>query len=122
VGMDPSSPELRRLVTPLNAPAEGASTSLIQAAREASTNAFHLAMFAAAGLLLFGAVTNAMGIRNPTVGRAPGVAARPEPAVVPTAEEAPVPEAATAEKPPPCSHGPIPILPPRIAVSDFDLP
>jgi archaellum component FlaG (FlaF/FlaG flagellin family) len=36
----------------------------VQAQREASTDAFHLAMFIAALLLAAGAATNALGIQN----------------------------------------------------------
>jgi hypothetical protein len=48
------------------------------AAREASTDAFHLAMLVSAGLCLAGAGVNALGIRNPskeTVEASPGAVA-----------------------------------------------
>jgi len=35
-----------------------------QAARESSTDSFHLAMYISAGLLLAGAAVNGLGIRN----------------------------------------------------------
>jgi hypothetical protein len=37
----------------------------VAAARESSTDAFHLAMGLSAGLLLAGAAVNAVGIRDP---------------------------------------------------------
>jgi len=65
--LDVSDADVRRTISPLNvarapssAPPETAG--LIQAEREASTDAFHLAMLVAAGLLAAGAVTNAVGI------------------------------------------------------------
>jgi EmrB/QacA subfamily drug resistance transporter len=65
VGRPGSSPELRKLVAPLNPPEEGASPQLRLAAEDASTDAFHLAMLISAGLLVIGAGVNAGGIRNP---------------------------------------------------------
>jgi hypothetical protein len=38
---------------------------MVDAVREASTDAFHLAMLVAAALLLAGAAINGFGIRNP---------------------------------------------------------
>jgi EmrB/QacA subfamily drug resistance transporter len=58
--------EFRESVAPLNPPDEGVSPQVVRAAREASTDAFHLAMRVAAGLLLAGAAINAAGIRNPS--------------------------------------------------------
>ena len=63
-GIDPSSPELRRQVTPLNPPGPDVPSPLASAAHEASTEAYHLAMLVAAGLLFAGAAVNAVGIRN----------------------------------------------------------
>ena len=71
-GLDTSAPDVRQAVSPLNRPAR---TDLERPAREASTDAFHLAMSVAAGLLLAGALVN-LGIRNaPAAQRAEGVAA-----------------------------------------------
>jgi EmrB/QacA subfamily drug resistance transporter len=63
-GLDPASPQLRRDVSPLNPPATSVAPEVANAAREASTDAFHLAMLVAAGLLFTGAAVNAVGIRN----------------------------------------------------------
>jgi predicted MFS family arabinose efflux permease len=65
VGLPGSSQELRKQVAPLNPAEPSASPELKRATREASTEAFHLAMFIAAALLLAGAAVNAVGIRNP---------------------------------------------------------
>jgi EmrB/QacA subfamily drug resistance transporter len=70
-GVDPTSPALRSQVSPLNQPDPKASVAgasgdrLRQAARGASTDAYHLAMMVAAGLLFLGAAVNGAGIRNP---------------------------------------------------------
>jgi EmrB/QacA subfamily drug resistance transporter len=60
-----SSPRFRNEVSPLNEPTGDVSPQVRQAARSASTDAFHLAMMVAAGLLFAGATINAIGIRNP---------------------------------------------------------
>ena len=66
-GLDVSDPEVRRRIAPLNV-VESPGTvpptvvDLVQAQREASTDAFHLAMVIAAALLAAGAITNAVGI------------------------------------------------------------
>jgi EmrB/QacA subfamily drug resistance transporter len=62
--VDTSSTEFRQQVSPLNVPEEG-DPQVIDAARVASTDAFHLSMVVAAGLLLAGAAVNGLGIRNP---------------------------------------------------------
>ncbi|MGH2695367.1 MAG: MFS transporter, partial [Actinomycetota bacterium] len=64
-GVDTSSPRFRQQVAPLNPPEEGADPVVARAAREASTDSFHLAVVVAAGLMLAGAAVNALGIRNP---------------------------------------------------------
>lgn len=61
-GVDVSSPAFRAAVPPLNAPAADVSIDVAAAAREASTEAFHLAMLTAFVLLAVGAVTNWLGI------------------------------------------------------------
>jgi EmrB/QacA subfamily drug resistance transporter len=68
-GIDTSSPEFRRQVAPLDRPTGDASPELVQAARESSTDAFHVSMLLAAGLLFLGAGINAVGIRNPSRAR-----------------------------------------------------
>src|SRR5206468_2737895 len=65
----PSAPvgsrAFRETVAPLNQPSGTVSPEIRAAAREASIDAFHLAMLVAAGLLVTGAAVNAIGIRNP---------------------------------------------------------
>ena len=62
---DVDDPALREQVQPLTRPAAGTDPTLADAAREASTDAFRLAMLVAAGLLAAGGAVNAVGIRNP---------------------------------------------------------
>ena len=64
-GLDTSSGQVRTQFAPLNRPDPAAGPALVVAANESSTDAFHLAMGLAAGLLLAGAVVNAIGIRDP---------------------------------------------------------
>ena len=63
-GIDTSSDQIRQEVSPLNRPDPSVGPVLAAAAREASTDSFHLAMGLAAGLLLAGAAVNAVGIRD----------------------------------------------------------
>lgn len=65
-GVDTDSPRFRQQVAPLNPPDEGVPPAVVRAAREASTDAFHLAMIVGAGLLLTGAAVNALWIKNPS--------------------------------------------------------
>jgi EmrB/QacA subfamily drug resistance transporter len=60
-GIDVNSESFRRQVSPLNTPAD---PHLVAAVRDASTSSFHLAMILGAGLLLVGAIVNALGIQN----------------------------------------------------------
>ncbi len=60
-GVDVSSPAFRNHVSPLNTPAD---PGLIGVVRDASTSSLHLAMWIGAGLLLAGAIVNAVGIQN----------------------------------------------------------
>jgi len=60
-GVDVSSEAFRSRVSPLNVPAD---PHLVAVVRDASTNSFHLAMVLGAGLLLLGAIVNAIGIQN----------------------------------------------------------
>jgi EmrB/QacA subfamily drug resistance transporter len=62
-GLDVTSPEIRHALSPLNPPRTD-DPAAAAAARDASTDAFHLAMLVAAGLLLAGAVVNWIGIRQ----------------------------------------------------------
>ena len=77
-GVDVDDPTVRQQVQPLTRPPADADPTLADAAREASTDAFRLAMLASAVLLAAGAAINAAGIRNTedadvasTVGGAP---------------------------------------------------
>jgi hypothetical protein len=65
-GVDTSSAQFRNEVSPLNEPDGAVPPRVRAAARVASTDAFHLAMAVAAGLLAAGAVINGVGIRNPS--------------------------------------------------------
>ncbi len=62
-GLDVSSADVRAKIAPLNTPASGVPDDQKTAAREASADAFHLAMRLSAALLAVGAVVNAVGIR-----------------------------------------------------------
>jgi hypothetical protein len=64
-------------IQPLASVPEGTDEELADAAREASTDAFHLAMLVSALLLFGGAAINAVGIRNPVPGEAPPADAVP---------------------------------------------
>jgi EmrB/QacA subfamily drug resistance transporter len=64
-GVDVNDPEVREQVQPLTSTPEGTDPALADAARQASTDAFHLAMLVSAGLLVAGAAMNGVGIRNP---------------------------------------------------------
>ncbi len=65
--LDVSSPQLRREIAPLNRPAASVPTNEVDAARQASTEALHLAMLISVALLLTGAAINAIGIQKPTL-------------------------------------------------------
>lgn len=74
-GIDVNDPDTRRTISPLNVERPSASPTpddlaRIAAEREASTEAFHLAMLIAAALLAAGAVTNAVGIVDRLVTKA----------------------------------------------------
>jgi hypothetical protein len=98
-GLDTSSREFRSAVAPLNRPAQNVPPEVRDAARTASTEAFHLAMLVAAGLMAVGAAVNGFGIRNPApAGRHLGPG---------------------AEQPPPESGSGAPIGPVRVAAEKF---
>lgn len=63
-GLNIDDPTVRRTFAPLNAPAKQVPTAQAQAASDASTDAFHLAMLISALLCAGGAVANGVGIRN----------------------------------------------------------
>ncbi len=64
-GLDVDDPEVRDQVQPLTSTPEGTDPAIAAAARQASTDAFHLAMLVSAGLLVAGAAINGLGIQNP---------------------------------------------------------
>ena len=68
-GVDVEDPAIREQVQPLTRPPEEVDPELADAAREASTDAFRLAMLVSAGLLVVGAGINAAGIRNQSAER-----------------------------------------------------
>jgi EmrB/QacA subfamily drug resistance transporter len=63
-GLDPASPEVRAAIQPLNPPQRGTSPEVAAAARDASTDAFHLAMLVSALLFFSGAAIAAAGLRD----------------------------------------------------------
>lgn len=67
-GIDVNSESFRNKVSPLNTPADA---SLVSVVRDASTSSVHLAMLIGAGLLLVGALVNAVGIQNNAVRQRP---------------------------------------------------
>jgi EmrB/QacA subfamily drug resistance transporter len=102
-GADPAS--LRDRVAPLNAPDTRASPAFKRAARDASTDAFHLAMLLSAGLLLAGATVNGVGVRNEqalAAGRGPEAVAEPAPAGRPQPTRSPREPAAGSRPDPRC--------------------
>jgi hypothetical protein len=118
-GVDTSSATFREQVSPLNRPAQEVPPDVKVAAREESGISFELGMLIASGLLVLGAVVNWVGIQNP---RGAGAAARAGPAAEPVPEaeptqaepgaepaRAPVLRAAS-DRPPPCQHGPVPVV------------
>jgi hypothetical protein len=71
-GVDVASASFRNQVSALNTPAD---PKLIAVVRDASTSSFHLAMLVGAGLLVLGALVNAVGISN-TQTREPALESR----------------------------------------------
>jgi hypothetical protein len=63
--IDPSDPHLRAMIAPLNRPPSSTPPALVEAIREASTDAFRLALIVAATLLAAGAAVNGVGLRGP---------------------------------------------------------
>jgi EmrB/QacA subfamily drug resistance transporter len=62
--LDTGSAEVRAAISPLNPPDPALPAEQVAAAREASADAYHLAMLIAASLCAAGAVMNAVGIRD----------------------------------------------------------
>jgi EmrB/QacA subfamily drug resistance transporter len=69
-GTDPNSAEIRSAYQALNPPPKDASAALADATRNASTDAFHLAVMVGAGLLVAGAGVNLVGLRTREAGQA----------------------------------------------------
>jgi hypothetical protein len=65
-GLEVDAPEVRERIQPLTSTPDDTDPALADAARQASTDAFHLSMLVSAGLLVAGAAMNAVGIRNPS--------------------------------------------------------
>lgn len=63
-GLDPTSPELRATIAPLNPVPAGATSEVAAAAKIASTEAFRLALLVSAALLGLGAAVNGFGLRE----------------------------------------------------------
>jgi hypothetical protein len=85
-GVDPNDPALQAAVQPLNQPVAGTPATIARAAREASTDAFHLAVLVSAALMVAGAAVNFVGLRPASPSRRvlgaaaiPGSAADPNP-------------------------------------------
>jgi EmrB/QacA subfamily drug resistance transporter len=113
-GVDTSSGSFREQVSPLNRPDPGVSEDVRAAARRESGDSFELGMLLASGLLLLGAAVNAIGIRNPSAAPAPVQATAAAAASPPGPEEAAAVPALrpspAGRKPPPCQHGPVPVV------------
>jgi EmrB/QacA subfamily drug resistance transporter len=62
-GIDTTSPEVRRQIAPLNRPADNLPADVKAAARDASTDAFRIAMLVAAALMAAGSGAVALGLR-----------------------------------------------------------
>jgi EmrB/QacA subfamily drug resistance transporter len=62
--LDPHSSEVRATYSPLNPPKGPATPEEVEAAKRASIEAFHLAMFVAAGLFVVGAGVSWFGLRD----------------------------------------------------------
>ncbi|HEU5325395.1 MAG TPA: hypothetical protein VFV59_05880, partial [Candidatus Limnocylindria bacterium] len=78
-GVDLTDPAVREAVRPFSVGAD-LEPAVAEAAREAATGSFHLAMFVSAALLAVGAAINGFGIENPSVTRK-SPAADPAPGV-----------------------------------------
>lgn len=63
-GLDPNGADIRALVQPLNLPRPGTPIEIVNAARDASTSALHLAALVCAALFAAGAAANWFGLRG----------------------------------------------------------
>ena len=70
-GLDTTSAEVRRTFAPLNAPRGTPDQAQIDAARQASVDAFHQAMLVSAGLLAVGGAVSLVGLRGTKAGDQP---------------------------------------------------
>jgi hypothetical protein len=73
-GTDPNAPALRAQYQPLNPPPANADPQVAAAAKEASTEAYHLAVIVGAVLLIAGAGVNWVGLRREDDARSAGAA------------------------------------------------
>jgi EmrB/QacA subfamily drug resistance transporter len=87
-GLDVNSPAVRREISPLNRPGMKLTPEQQMAVKQASTDAFHLAVLASATMLLTGAVVAAVGIRNPGPQPAPQAPTEEPPKQQPSRREA----------------------------------
>ena len=69
-GLDPSDASIRAAVEPLNPPKAGTPPAVVDAAKQASVDAFHLAALVTVGLLVAGAAANGIGLRGESASRA----------------------------------------------------
>jgi EmrB/QacA subfamily drug resistance transporter len=88
--LDVNAPEVRREISPLNRPGMRLSPAQAQAVKQASSDGFHLAMMASAGLLLAGAVVAGVGIRTQAPEAPAPETPTPEPSPARTTEETPL--------------------------------
>jgi EmrB/QacA subfamily drug resistance transporter len=96
--LDVNAPEVRREISPLNRPGMRLSPAQAQAVKQASSDAFHLAMLASAGLLLAGAVVAGAGIRTQAPEAPAPETPTPEPTPARPAEETPVESSAQSRE------------------------
>ncbi len=77
--LDLTSPDVRHEVPPLNPPSDSPNLTAAELAstKQASTDAYHLAMLVGTGLLIGGAAVNAFGIRRSVSGTGSQRAADP---------------------------------------------
>ncbi len=69
-GLDVQDPAVQEAIQPLAPPGPHVPPNVAEAAREASTRSFHLAMLVSAGLLLTGSLVNGVGLSQRRLGRA----------------------------------------------------
>lgn len=76
-GVDVDDPAVRAQIQPLTRPPDTTDPVVAEAVRHASTDAFRLAMLVSAALLVAGAATNGLGIRDPSAEEMDAVASGP---------------------------------------------